>query len=61
MFCYRFAGLCLPSAHSKSPRLKRLDRIVLTTTGDYKLTDKKDELDNVVGDGPKESPRARAQ
>jgi len=38
-----------------------LDRIVLTTTGDYKPTDKKDELDNVVGDGPKESPRARAQ
>jgi hypothetical protein len=38
-----------------------LDRIVLTTNGDYKPMDKKDELDNVVGDGPTESPRARAQ
>ena len=39
----------------------RLDRIVLATNADHKPTDEKDELDNVVGDGPKEGPRVRAQ
>jgi hypothetical protein len=54
-----------PGIHTISIWMKedgaRLDRIVLTTNGDYKPTDKKDELDNVVGDGPKESPRVRTQ
>jgi len=54
-----------PGIHTISIWMKedgsRLDRIVLTTNGDYKPTDQKDELDNVIGDGPAESPRSQSK